>query len=168
MSFLVVEAKPPSVAVTRTLREYNTASARLAVVMGMREGQEILDFDRNDEVALSRNLEKLFRDKGHDDLASSQAKVRGQYVEIHRAFDELSAKLEKLSDELRVDVEKLKAGLGTGMVAIKANKLSMPRASKKDGPKTKGPDKTPNHPANPGTGPVVQPADVVVETPESE
>jgi hypothetical protein len=56
------------------------------------------------------------------------------------------------------------------MVAIKANELAMPRANKKDGVNTKGPVKTPTQPANPGTGPVVQPAlaDVVVETPEAE
>jgi hypothetical protein len=164
---LAVQAvKQPTISVTRALRDFNTASAKLAVVMGMREGQEILDFDRNDEVALSRNLEKMFRDKNHNELAASQVKVRNQYLQLHGQSVELKAKLGALGDLLRVDIAKLKAAISMGIVAIKNNNLPMPRAVKKD----PGHDKTPTPASNTGSGPVVQPAalDVAAEKPESE
>jgi hypothetical protein len=168
---LAVEAvKHPTISVTRALRDFNTASAKLAVVMGMREGQEILDFDRNDEVALSRNLEKMFHDKNHHELAASQVKVRNQYLEMHGQSVELKAKLGALGDLLRVDIAKLKAAVSMGMVAIKNNNLPMPRAVKKDGSKATGHDNISTPASNPGSGPVAQsaPADVAPEKPESE
>jgi hypothetical protein len=61
---------------SKLLSQFNQVTAKMAVAMGLSDGQEILEFDAKDPMTQSQNLESLFAANRRTELSAALRTAR--------------------------------------------------------------------------------------------
>jgi hypothetical protein len=115
----------------------NDASARMAVALGLRKGDEIARFDGRDSLTMAQNFEALFEKAKHRSFATELKTVRKTAASTDGKLKSMTATVRQLENDVFSKVYELESALidakrkmvGLGMVVPKSKSVS--RSGKK-------------------------------------
>jgi hypothetical protein len=121
----------PAQSWTRALGKLIKVTAQLAGHVGVSGAQDILDFDAGDVLSQAKNLEVLFESKKLKEFAQAIEFVRTETARNTKQYEIDRRKFVSLNDRLDVVLSKLNIEIATGLLALKNNKIPVPKRAVK-------------------------------------